>query len=35
MFLLAWKDNLRTMKWDELFPSPSVSLREIKYLLGK
>ena len=31
--MLAWRDNIRTIKWEEMFPNPSVSLGEIKQLL--
>src|SRR3989344_1225469 len=32
--LLAWRDNLRTVKWEEMFPFPSVSLQQINQLLS-
>ncbi len=31
--LLAWRDTLRTIRWEEVFPNPSISLREIKQLM--
>lgn len=31
---LARSDNLRTIRWEEVFPNPSFSLKEIKQLLG-
>lgn len=31
---LAWKDNLRTMKWEEMFPYPAVSQVQMGQLLN-
>lgn len=33
-YSLAWYDELRTIRWEEMFPFPSVSLGEIKQLLA-
>jgi len=33
--MLAWRDSLRTISWESVFPFPSVSLQQIKSLLNK
>ena len=30
---LAWQDSLRTIKWEEIFPFPNMSLDQMKSLL--
>ena len=32
--VLAWRDSLRTINWEEMFPYPSVSLEHIRQLLA-
>jgi hypothetical protein len=32
--MLAWRDNLRTIRWEEMFPNPSISLRDMRFLLS-
>ena len=31
--MLAWRDSSRTFDWEEAFPDPLVSLKEIQGLL--
>ena len=32
--LLAWRDCLRTVSWEEMFQYPSVSLQQMRQLLA-
>jgi hypothetical protein len=32
--LRAWRDYVRTVKWEEIFPYPSVSLQQMRQLLS-